>query len=151
MYDSPEFSPFNKAPLGVPGNPLDGTPGLEEIKRKRPEKGTRAPLAVPGRLSFQEMVDVGTPPRGVPVAQEPHQLLVPDVVSATDPAYSQHPFVKHVFNGLGKIPAADTGSTSPWTQWKSKGRGMTNSGLKKALQVPGIDLPYQQQGAMSGT
>jgi hypothetical protein len=146
MYDSPEFSPFNKAPLGVPGNPLDGTPGLEEIRTKRPAKGTRAPLQLPGRLSFQEMADVGTPPRGVPIAQEPNQLLVPDVVSATDPAFSAHPFVRQVFSGLSKIPAADTGSTSPWTQWRFKGRGLTTTGLKRALQGPGMDLPYKSQG-----
>ena len=154
MYDSPEFNPFNRAPLGVPGNPLDGTPGMQTDLRpykKQWEKGTKAPLQRPGRLDYGGMQDVGTPYRSTPVANEPHQLFVPDVVSATDPAYSQHPFVKQVFRGLSKIPAADTGSTSPWTQWKSKGRSIGTSGLKKALQVPGIDLPYQQQGAMSGT
>ena len=141
MYDSFEFSPFNAAPLGVPGNPLDGTPGLEDVNRRRKDKGTRVPLALPGRLSYGEMQDVGTPPKGA----DPKQLLVPDVVSATDPAFSQHPFVR-IMAGLSKVPAADTGSTSPWTQWRSKGRGMTTSGLKRALQVPGIDLPYKSQG-----
>jgi hypothetical protein len=87
---------FLPSPLGVPGNPLDGTPGLQTDLRQKKKwwaRGDKAPLQPPGRLDFGGMADVGTP-QGSKVAQEPQEIFKPDVVSATDPAYSQRPVVR---------------------------------------------------------
>ena len=152
--DSPEFS-FNFASLGVPGNPLDGGPMAQDSQRPRKwwDKGTRKPLASPGRLESGGMTGVGSFPSATQLPQNPEQLLVPDTVSALDPAYSMTPKRAADLQGLSKIPAADTGSTSPWTQWRSKDKTklLRRSELLSGLNMgtKGLDLPYQDQGVAS--
>jgi len=161
LVDSPEFS-FNSAPVGVPGNPLEGTPGDAEnmspgAKRQRRlwAKGERAPIQSPGRLESSGLTGVGGVPSATQLPQAPEQLLVPDVVSATDPAFSAHPAVQSMLRGLSRVPSASSmdgrdALPSAWMQWRSKQKGsqLSRPELINALNMNtrGLDLPYQQQG-----
>ena len=154
LGDSPEFSPFNRAPLGVPGNPLDGTPmGQDTVRPKKWwENGTTSPLQPPGRMEPTGITQAGGLPSSKQLPQFPEQLLVPDVVSATDPAFSMHPVVREYLGGLARTPASDTGgSGSPWAQLRPKGvprKSDIVGGL--GMGTKGLDLPYQDQGAQLG-
>lgn len=166
LRDSSEFSPFQMAPLGVPGNPLEGTPGdaenmREGAKRQRRlwAKGERAPLATPNRLESSGLTGVGGVPGATQLPQSPEQLLVPDVVSATDPAFSAHPVVQGYLKGLSRTPSASSLDSrdalpSAWMQYRS---GQKPLQLKKAtllnalnMNTKGMDLPYSDQGASLG-
>jgi hypothetical protein len=139
---------FLPSPLGIPGNPLDGTPGMQPDLRQKKRwwaRGDRAPLQPPGRLDFHGQADVGTP-MGSKIAQEPQEIFAPDTVSATDPAYSTHPIIKQQLAGLSKIPTAAPQRTDTWSQTKPR-RSMTTKSLLTALQPKGMDALYSRQGA----
>jgi hypothetical protein len=143
---------FLPSPLGIPGNPLDGTPGMQSDLRQKKKwwaLGDKAPLQPPGRLDFHGQADVGTP-MGTKIPQEPNELspreiFTPDTVSATDPAYSAHPVIKQQLAGLSRVPtAAPQGDV--WSQTKPK-RSLTTNALLAALQPKGMDALYKRQGA----
>lgn len=151
LKESPEFSPGQLAPLGIPGNPLDGVPMAQDAKRpsKWWERGTRAPLQSPGRLETSGLTGVGGVPAATQLPQHPEQLLVPDVVSATDPAFSATPQAQRVLDGLGRLPAASPVGDSPWSQYVSKSpKYLKKQEIFNALNMgtKGLDLPYEQQG-----
>ena len=148
LNDSPEFSFLNKAPLESLGIHLMELLGSSQIfvRKKWWARGDKAPLQPPGRLDFHGQADVGTP-MGSKVAQEPQEIFKPDVVSATDPAYSLRPVSRApMVEGLGKVPTAQE-SGSPWTQWRPKSRAMKTNTLLAALQPKGLDPLYSKQGA----
>lgn len=155
MKESVEFSPSQLAPLGIPGNPLDGTPGAQDAVRPRKwwEKGTRAPLQSPGRLESAGLTGVGGVPAATQLPQHPEQLLVPDVVSATDPAFSMTPEAQKVLGGLGRTPAASPVGDSPWSQYVSKKnpRYLRRTDLLNGLDLNsrGLGMPYKEQGTVS--
>jgi hypothetical protein len=161
LPDSPEFSPMNLAPLGIPGNPLEGTPNGEIMGHDlsapplRDRFGMKAPLVMPGRMESAGMTGIGGVPSATQLPQYPEQLLVPDVVSATDPAFAAHPAVQSYLRGLSKTPAASSIDSrdalpSAWMQFRSGDRGkkLSKADLINGLNMGtyGMDLPYQEQG-----
>lgn len=161
MKESTEFS-YQHAPIGVAGNPLDGQPlwmgGLGDTRRPRKwwAEGVKEPLEgheLP-RLENPGITDVGSSGHHWDnVPQAPEELLRPDPVSATDPAFSQHPAVLKIANDLAKVPASTTGGDSSWTQMKLKGpiKHLRRSELVSALGIPGLNLHYEDQGVSTIT
>jgi len=161
LYESAEFSPDQFAPLGIPGNPLEGGPDSERMGHdlNTPPTldrfGMKAPLTFPGRMESAGMTGVGGVPSATQLPQYPEQLMVPDVVSATDPAVSAHPAVQSYLAGLGRTPAASSldnrdALPSAWMQWRSgdKGKKLSRPDLINGLNMGtrGLDLPYSSQG-----